>query len=240
MFTYENVRPIFNKWLDILRLRNNWDIKLELINDDGFKKTGDFKIDTNPIDGEIINLSRFAELGNEGVLCLLSDSTNAEQPGYTQSESKVGETFESLFSKAGNRRIIIATFASNIHRVQQIIDIASKTGRKVALSGRSLVRALACRNMDAHTRAAKQKCSFIIALGNLRTDAQSHAVKHQIGILWITVLFNAEIKNFPALLGQMLDHNLLERKTGKIRTNHQIFIFYCFHACISLYTYTLL
>ena len=101
-------------------------------------QTGDFKIDTTPIDGEIINLSRFAELGNEGVLCLLSDSTNAEQPGYTQSESKVGETFESLFSKAGNRRIIIATFASNIHRVQQIIDIASKTGRKVALSGRSL------------------------------------------------------------------------------------------------------
>jgi len=101
-------------------------------------QTGDFKIDTNPIDGEIINLSRFAELGNEGVLCLLSDSTNAEQPGYTQSESKVGETFQSLFAKAGNRRIIIATFASNIHRVQQIIDIASKTGRKVALSGRSL------------------------------------------------------------------------------------------------------
>ncbi len=101
-------------------------------------QTGDFKIDTTPIDGEIINLSRFAELGNEGVLCLLSDSTNAEQPGYTQSESKVGETFQSLFSKAGNRRIIIATFASNIHRVQQIIDIASKTGRKVALSGRSL------------------------------------------------------------------------------------------------------
>ena len=101
-------------------------------------QTGDFKIDTTPIDGEIINLSRFAELGNEGVLCLLSDSTNAEQPGYTQSESKVGETFQSLFTKAGNRRIIIATFASNIHRVQQIIDIASKTGRKVALSGRSL------------------------------------------------------------------------------------------------------
>ncbi len=101
-------------------------------------QTGDFKIDTTPIDGEIINLSRFAELGKEGVLCLLSDSTNAEQPGYTQSESKVGDTFQSLFAKAGNRRIIIATFASNIHRVQQIIDIASKTGRKVALSGRSL------------------------------------------------------------------------------------------------------
>ena len=106
-------------------------------------QTGDFKIDTSPIDGDIIDLSRFAELGNEGVLCLLSDSTNAEQPGYTQSESKVGETFRNLFTQAGNRRIIIATFASNIHRVQQIIDIAANTGRKVALSGRSLENVVA-------------------------------------------------------------------------------------------------
>ena len=106
-------------------------------------QTGDFKIDTSPIDGGIIDLSRFAELGNEGVLALLSDSTNAEQPGYTQSESKVGETFRSLFTQAGDRRIIIATFASNIHRVQQIIDIAANTGRKVALSGRSLENVVA-------------------------------------------------------------------------------------------------
>lgn len=106
-------------------------------------QTGDFKIDTSPIDGGIIDLSRFAELGNEGVLCLLSDSTNAEQPGYTQSESKVGETFRNLFTQAGNRRIIIATFASNIHRVQQIINIAANTGRKVALSGRSLENVVA-------------------------------------------------------------------------------------------------
>ncbi len=101
-------------------------------------QTGDFKIDTCPIDGGIINLSRFAELGNEGVLCLLSDSTNAEQPGYAQSESTVGATFKNLFNDAGDKRIIIATFASNIHRVQQIIDISARTGRKVALSGRSL------------------------------------------------------------------------------------------------------
>ncbi len=101
-------------------------------------QTGDFKIDTSPIDGGIIDLSRFAQLGTEGVLCLLSDSTNAEQPGYSQSESKVGETFVNLFTQAGNKRIIIATFASNIHRVQQIIDVASQRGRKVALSGRSL------------------------------------------------------------------------------------------------------
>lgn len=101
-------------------------------------QTGDFKIDTSPIDGGIIDLSRFAELGNEGVLCMLSDSTNAEQPGYSQSESTVGATFRNLFNEAGDKRIIIATFASNIHRVQQIIDISAKTGRKVALSGRSL------------------------------------------------------------------------------------------------------
>ena len=106
-------------------------------------QTGDFKIDTCPIDGSRIDLSRFAELGNEGVLCLLSDSTNAEQPGYSQSESKVGETFRNLFNEAGDRRIIIATFASNLHRVQQIIDIAEQTGRKVALSGRSLENVVA-------------------------------------------------------------------------------------------------
>ena len=109
-------------------------------------QTGDFKIDTNPIDGGIIDLSRFASLGEQGVLCLLSDSTNAEQPGYSQSESTVGESFQSLFLKAGDRRIIIATFASNIHRVQQIINIASKTGRKVALSGRSLENVTAIAN----------------------------------------------------------------------------------------------
>ncbi len=101
-------------------------------------QTGDFKIDTSPIDGGIIDLARFAELGKQGVLCMLSDSTNAEQPGFSQSESTVGATFKSLFSEAGDKRIIIATFASNIHRVQQIIDIAASTGRKVALSGRSL------------------------------------------------------------------------------------------------------
>jgi ribonuclease J len=101
-------------------------------------QTGDFKIDSTPIDGEIIDLARFSQLGNEGVLCLLSDSTNAERPGFTESERKVGESFSNLFAKARGRRIIIATFASNIHRVQQIMNIAKDMGRKVALSGRSL------------------------------------------------------------------------------------------------------
>ncbi|MBE6782843.1 MAG: ribonuclease J [Ruminococcaceae bacterium] len=106
-------------------------------------QTGDFKIDNTPIDGEVINLNRFARIGDEGVLCMLSDSTNAERPGYTESERKVGESFENLFRKAGNRRIIVATFASNIHRVQQIIDVAKSLGRKVALSGRSLENVVA-------------------------------------------------------------------------------------------------
>ncbi|MCR5522314.1 MAG: ribonuclease J [Clostridia bacterium] len=101
-------------------------------------QTGDFKIDATPIDGGMIDLARFAELGNKGVLALLSDSTNAERPGFTESERRVGESFEVLFRKAGKNRIIVATFASNIHRVQQIINVAHSLGRKVALVGRSL------------------------------------------------------------------------------------------------------
>lgn len=101
-------------------------------------QTGDFKIDSTPIGGDMIDLNRFGEIGSQGVLCMLSDSTNAERPGYTESERKVGESLETLFNKAGKRRIIIATFASNVHRVQQIINVAAKLGRKVALSGRSL------------------------------------------------------------------------------------------------------
>ncbi len=101
-------------------------------------QTGDFKIDTTPIDGEVIDLARFAELGKKGVLALLSDSTNAERPGYTQSEKIVGESFSNLFKKAENKRILVATFSSNIHRIQQIIDEAVRCGRKVALSGRSM------------------------------------------------------------------------------------------------------
>ncbi len=101
-------------------------------------QTGDFKIDTTPIDGDVIDLARIARLGEKGVLALLSDSTNAQRPGYTASERTVGESFDRLFQKADGKRLIVATFASNIHRVQQIIDAAKSVGRKVALSGRSL------------------------------------------------------------------------------------------------------
>ncbi|MDE5754460.1 MAG: ribonuclease J [Oscillospiraceae bacterium] len=105
--------------------------------------TGDFKIDYTPIDNQTIDLARFGELGNRGVLALMADSTNAERPGYTPSERKVGESFENLFKRAGNKRIIIATFSSNIHRVQQIINMAVKTKRKVAVLGRSMVNVIA-------------------------------------------------------------------------------------------------
>ena len=100
--------------------------------------TGDFKIDTTPVDGDMINIPRFAEYGTKGVLALFQDSTNAERPGYTMSEKKVGESFLNLFTKAGKRRIVVATFASNINRVQQIIDVAKHLRRKVAVVGRSL------------------------------------------------------------------------------------------------------
>ncbi len=101
--------------------------------------TGDFKIDTTPIDDQVIDLARFGELGKKGVLAMLADSTNAERSGYTMSERIVGESFSNLFKKAGNNRIIIATFSSNIHRIQQIIDEAVHCGRKVAVSGRSML-----------------------------------------------------------------------------------------------------
>ena len=99
--------------------------------------TGDFKIDYTPIDGDVADLSRFADLGRKGVLLMLADSTNVERSGYTMSESTVGDTFKNIFSMAKGR-IIVATFASNIHRIQQIITAASKYNRKVAVSGRSM------------------------------------------------------------------------------------------------------
>lgn len=101
-------------------------------------QTGDFKIDYTPIDGQKMDLNRFAELGQEGVLALLADSTNVVHEGYTMSESSVGETFEEIFRHAESR-IIVASFASNIHRIQQIINAAYMNHRKVAFSGRSMV-----------------------------------------------------------------------------------------------------
>lgn len=104
--------------------------------------TGDFKIDYTPLFGETMDLSRFAEIGKKGVLALLSDSTNAERPGYTMSEKVVARKFDSLFAEHVKRRIIIATFASNVDRVHQIIATAHKYGRKVVVEGRSMVNVI--------------------------------------------------------------------------------------------------
>ncbi len=104
--------------------------------------TGDFKVDYTPVFGDAIDLQRFAELGRNGVLALMCDSTNAERPGYTMSERTVGEKFQKIFAEYANSRLIIATFASNVDRVQQIINCAARFGRKVCLEGRSMINVI--------------------------------------------------------------------------------------------------
>ena len=110
--------------------------------------TGDFKVDYTPIDGQEMDLGRLAEIGNRGVLALLSDSTNSERKGYTMSEKSIGPVFDSLFEGC-KKRIVVATFASNVHRVQQIVNSAVKFGRKIAISGRSMINMIeAARNLN--------------------------------------------------------------------------------------------
>lgn len=105
--------------------------------------TGDFKLDLTPIDGDMMNITRLGELGRDGVLMLMCESTNAERPGHTPSEKKVGKSLEMIFTMNPEKRIVIATFSSNVHRVQQIIDISARHGRKVAVTGRSMINIVA-------------------------------------------------------------------------------------------------
>ena len=100
--------------------------------------TGDFKVDYTPIDGQLMDFGRIAELGNQGILALMSDSTNSERKGFTMSESSVGEMFDTVFQNC-HKRIVVATFASNVHRIQQIVNSAVKYGRKIAVCGRSMI-----------------------------------------------------------------------------------------------------
>ena len=104
--------------------------------------TGDFKVDYTPVFGDAIDLQRFGEIGKKGVLALMCDSTNAERKGFTMSERTVGKTFDNIFAEHKNTRIIIATFASNVDRVQQIINSAYKYGRKCVVEGRSMVNVI--------------------------------------------------------------------------------------------------
>ena len=108
--------------------------------------SGDFKIDATPVDGEMIDLTRLGELGRAGVKLLMCESTNAEREGYTRSERRVGESFEKYFEEYKQKRIIISTFSSNVHRVQQVIDIAVQYGRKVAVTGRSMINVIGAAN----------------------------------------------------------------------------------------------
>ena len=131
--------------------------------------TGDFKIDQTPVDGQVMELNRFAEYGDRGVLLMMADSTNAERPGYTQSEKFVGETFDNEFRHA-KHRIIVATFSSNVHRIQQICDTAVKFRRKVAVMGRSMVNVV---NIDQQPLRYFQ---VIQLQGNI--DNVDHAASH--------------------------------------------------------------
>ncbi len=127
---------------------------------------GDFKIDTTPIDDFVIDFGRFAELGKKGVLAMLSDSTNAERPGYTSSEKLVGGSFSNLFKKAEGKRIIVATFSSNIHRIQQIIDEAVRCNRKVAISGKSMLNVVNVASELGYLNVPKNVLIEIEAINN--------------------------------------------------------------------------
>ncbi len=134
---------------------------------------GDFKIDTTPIDDQVIDIARFAELGKKGVLAMLSDSTNAERAGYTSSERLVGESFSTLFKKAEGHRIIVATFSSNIHRIQQIIDEAARCSRRVAVSGKSMINVV---NVAAELGYLKVPEGVLVDIEDIKNYAADNLV----------------------------------------------------------------
>ncbi len=130
--------------------------------------TGDFKVDYNPIHGKAIDLGRFAELGKQGVLALMADSTNAERPGYTMSESSVGKSFDMIFEENKGRRLIVATFASNVDRVQQIINSAKKYRRKVIVQGRSMVNVVTTASELGYLKMPKNMLTDINDIDKLK------------------------------------------------------------------------
>ena len=133
--------------------------------------TGDFKIDSTPIDGEVIDLARLGELGKNGVLALLADSTNVERGGYTASESAVGQTFMRQFSGC-DKRIIVTTFASNVHRIQQVLDAAAACGRKVAVTGRSMENIMRVSTELGYMKVPKNTLVDINRIKNLPLEQQ--------------------------------------------------------------------
>ena len=133
--------------------------------------TGDFKIDSTPIDGDVIDLARLGELGKEGVLALCADSTNVERPGFTKSERSVGDSFDALF-RGCQQRIIVTTFASNVHRVQQVLDAAAACGRKVAVTGRSMENMMKVSTELGYMKVPKNTLVDITKIKNLPKNKQ--------------------------------------------------------------------
>ena len=131
--------------------------------------TGDFKIDHTPVDGDVMDFARLSQIGEKGVLVMLSDSTNAQRPGYTTSEKAVGETFDDIFRNAKGR-IIVASFASHVHRLQQVISIAHKYGRKVAVVGRSMVNVVSVAHELGYMNIPDNTLIDIDDVGNLPAD----------------------------------------------------------------------
>ena len=131
--------------------------------------TGDFKVDYTPIDGQLMDLGRIAELGNQGILALMSDSTNAERKGFTMSESSVGEVFEKVFQNC-TKRIVVATFASNVHRIQQIVNSAVKYGRKIAVCGRSMINIITTSIELGYIKCPENLFIDIDMIGNYTDD----------------------------------------------------------------------
>ncbi len=135
--------------------------------------TGDFKIDLTPVDNQRINLSRMAQIGDEGVDLLISDSTNAQKKGFTPSETTIGESFNLLFAKAGNKRIVVASFATNVHRIQQIFDAAKTYKRKVVVSGRSMVNVI---KVARELKYLKFKDSILVDLKDVNSMPHNQIV----------------------------------------------------------------
>ena len=132
--------------------------------------SGDFKLDTSPIEGEMMNIARLGELGQKGVTLLMCESTNAERPGYSMSERKVGASLENIFRDNADKRVIIATFSSNVNRVQQIIDISARHGRKVAVTGRSMISVLGAATELGYMKLPKKTLIDINEINKYRPE----------------------------------------------------------------------
>ena len=132
--------------------------------------SGDFKLDTSPIEGEMMDIARLGELGKQGVTLLMCESTNAERPGYSMSEKTVGASLENIFRDHSDKRVVIATFSSNVHRVQQIIDISARHGRKVAVTGRSMISVLGAATELGYMKLPKKTLIDINDIGKYRPD----------------------------------------------------------------------